>query len=469
MRRTFLLFIITVLLAGFACRQEPGRDASSSQTGPVAAASPAAPPPVDRTLDDRFGFTAGLPESAPPYLAWQEEPCWKDFAALSGKAWTDFDSAVLAPMRVWAGNTLEEVREKTTTLFYPFSGPDFATAFALFPEATTIVLIGLEPVGNLPDFDRDSAKEREDFFADLGTLTSDFLTRGYFITMRMMDTYSQGHLDGALPVVGFFLKRGGYSVVDVKRLAPDEKGGWREAPYARLAKRPHRPYGVRIDYLKPGDAVLKSVYYFSCDLENKAFTEESALHRFFEGLETMTTFVKSGSYLLHWSNFSTVRKLILERSLFVLEDDTAVPYRFFKRGGWEITLFGRYATPVKDFTNVEQPDLRAAYEDPSGSVRPLPFRFGYRWVTQVDNLLLAKRPRRARMRPIVRTVGGGIVPSSTRVLWMASAPYSPRALSVFKLVRKPRTRSSTKAGVRWGDRRHPAGRSVQSTRDRRCP
>lgn len=53
--------------------------------------------------------------------------------------------------------------------------------------------------------------------------------------------------EGRASVGGFFLKRGGYSVVDVKRLAPDEKGGWKETPYERLIKRPHRPYGVRID------------------------------------------------------------------------------------------------------------------------------------------------------------------------------------------------------------------------------
>jgi len=368
----------------------------------VASRSIPAPPRVDRALDDRFAFAAGLTGTSPTYATLQEETPWKEFAALSSKAWTDFDSAVLEPMRVWAGNDLAEAREKTTTLFYPFGGPDFATAFALFPEATTVVLMGLEPIGNMPDFDRSSAKERQDFFADLGTLTSDFLMRGYFITMHMMDTYSLGNVDGALPVIGFFLKRGGYSVVDVMRLAPDEKGGWIETPYERLVKRPHRPYGVRIDYLKPGDAALRSVYSFSCDVENTTFRVNSPLYRFFEGLGDLTTFIKAGSYLLHWQNFSTLRNLILDRSLFVLEDDTAIPYRFFKSGGWEVKLFGRYATPVKDFINVEQEDLRRAYEDPSGSVRPLPFHFGYRWRTQVDNLLLAKRPRRPYKVPIVK-------------------------------------------------------------------
>ena len=396
------LLILTVLLSGAVCRRDTGRETLSGDPGSAAPHSIPAPPPVDRALDDRFAFAAGLTAEEQFYSAWQQETSWKDFVALSRKDWAEFDSAILQPADAWAGNDLREVREKTTTLFYPFGGPDLATAFALFPGATTIVLLGLEPVGNLPDFARNAEKERQEFFTDLGTLTSDFLKHGYFITMHMMDTYSLGNVDGALPVIGFFLKRGGYSVVDVKRLAPDEKGGWIEIPYARLAKRPHRPYGVRIDTLKPDDATLRSVYYFSCDVENTAFLVNSPLYRFFEGLGNLTTFVKAGSYLLHWENFSTLRSFILDRSLFVLEDDTAVPYRFFKRGGWEVTLFGQYTTPVKDFTNVEQKDLRQAYEDPSGSVRPLPFHFGYRWRTQVDNLLLAKRPRRPYKVPVIR-------------------------------------------------------------------
>lgn len=400
--RGSLLLIGALVLAAGACRKDAGPAPPSARSGGPSPAPAPASPAVDPVLDDLFAFAAGLRGASPAYAALREEAAWKGFADLSDEAWTDFDKAVLIPMDAWAVDELWEARERAATLFYPFGGPDLATALALFPGASTTVLMGLEPVGNLPDLDKASPEWRAEFFADLGALTSDFLKRGYFITMHMMDTYTRAKVDGALPVIGFFLKRGGYSVVDVRRLAPDEGGGWRETPYERLAKRPHRPYGVRIDYVRPGDAALKSVYYFSCDLENKAFTEECALHRFFEGLGSMTTFVKSGSYLLHWSNFSTVRKLILDRSLFVLQDDTGISYRVFKNLGWGIRLFGRYATPVKDFTNVEQLDLRAAYEDPEGKVEPLPFHFGYRWVTQVDNLLLAKRPRRPYKVPAVK-------------------------------------------------------------------
>jgi hypothetical protein len=356
----------------------------------------------DPALDLLFARIAGLRGSAAAPVAWQNEGPWKAFAEMAGKDWTDFDTAVLEPMKAWAEKDLHEARRATGTLFYPFGGPDFVTAYALFPEATETVLIGLEPVGNLPDLERSATGWRDSFFADLGELASGFLRRGYFITREMNDIYSRGKVDGALPVIAFFLGRGGYSVVDVRRLTPNAAGDWIETPYEKLAVRPHRPYGVKIVYLKPGDSAPRNVYYFSCDVGNKAFPPGSPLYRFFARLERMTTFVKSGSYLLHWNDFSTVRRFILDRSLFVLEDDTAVPYRFFKDEGWQVRLFGRYATPVKDFTNVEQPDLRKAYEDGVPAVTPLPFHFGYRWRTQIDNLLLAKRPRRPYKTPVLR-------------------------------------------------------------------
>ena len=393
------LAVLGAILGAAGCRRSPAPPAA----GPASeAASPPAPPAIDRAMDERLAFIAGLPASDGPSVAWAGEPAWQGFSKAMDEAWTRFDGQVLASMRTWAVKDLAQPRERTRSLFYPFGGPDFAMAVTLFPDAPVTVLIGLEPVGNLPDFDRLNESLRADFFGDMGRLAGEFLTRGYFITMDMMDTYSEGHVDGALSVIGFFLKRLGFSVVGVRRLLPAADGSWQETPYERLAARPHRPYGVRIDYLRPGETSLRTVYYFSCDIENKAFREGSALYRFFAGLERPTTFVKAGSYLLHWENFSTLRRLILDRSLYVLQDDTAVPYRFFKQQDWTITLFGRYASPVKDFTNVEQPDLRAAYQDPESDVRPLPFHFGYRWRTQIDNLMLAARPHRAYKVPVVR-------------------------------------------------------------------
>jgi hypothetical protein len=392
-----LLLFVSIVFPG--CRRNSVPDGSPASSSTSGAAQVAAPRRADPALDLLFARIAGLPGA--PAAAWQGEASWKVFTDLAGKDWKGFDTTVLEPMRLWAKVELSEARRATEILFYPFGGPDFVTSYSLFPEARETVLMGLEPVGNLPDLDKSAASWRESFFADLGELVSGFLKRGYFITREMNDIYSRGRVDGALPVIAFFLGRGGYAVVDVLRLTPNPAGEWVETPYEKLVTRPHRPYGVKILYLKPGDPAPQTVYYFSCDVANQAFEPGSPLYRFLAPFERMTTFVKSGSYLLHWNDFSTMRRFILDRSLFVLEDDTAVPYRFFRDGGWQVRLYGRYATPVEDFTNVEQPDLRKAYEDGSSPVAPLPFHFGYRWKTQIDNLLLAKRPRRPYKVPVV--------------------------------------------------------------------
>ena len=398
-RRAFALALTVGLCVLAACGPAPEPPTPAL---PAPAAAPV-PPVADASFGLLFSRIAGLPAPAASVPASRPaEPFWTAYADLAGKEWAGFHQGVLEPMRTWADRELKEARQDTTTLFYPFGGPDFVTSDALFPNVTETVLMGLEPVGNLPDFDKVPAKWREGFFADLGELASGFLKRGYFITSEMNDIYGRGRVDGALSVVAFFLAREGYDIAEVKRLLPTETGAWTETPYERLTRRPRRPYGVKIVYFKPGETFTRNVYYFSCDVEDKAFRPDSPLYRLFAGLGRLTTFVKSGSYLLHWGNFATLRRFILDRSLYVLQDDTAVPYRYFIDGGWDVHLYGRYTQPVADFTNVEQEDLRRAYEDPEAGVTALPFHFGYHWRSQVDNLLLAKRPRRAYKVPVAK-------------------------------------------------------------------
>ncbi|MCK7483903.1 MAG: hypothetical protein M0C28_48130 [Candidatus Moduliflexus flocculans] len=194
-----------VIIGATACKREAGDPTAPSTPTEAVRLAPAA----DRAFDERFAFIAGLSTGRGPYSAWEGETAWKDFAVTADKAYEEFDAGVLEPMKRWAGVDLALARERTKSLSYPFGGPDLATALALFPDAATVVLLGLEPVGNLPEFDRMTPEGRAEVFADLGVLAFDFLRRGYFITMDMMDLYSKRKIDGALPVIGFFLKREG--------------------------------------------------------------------------------------------------------------------------------------------------------------------------------------------------------------------------------------------------------------------
>jgi len=395
MKKACLSLIALILLSCQGCRAGTGRDNARnppavSQEAPVQAQPAVA---LDRVQDDLAAFMSGFPGTSDAWKGKEEAESWRAFAKSAAEHWTLFDTAILEPMKKWAGEDLRESGLVTKTLFYPFGGPDFVTAFAFYPDSEKTVLMGLEPVGNLPDFEEAGPEWTGHFFKDFDTILSDFLKRGYFVTEHMNDVFAKNRVDGALPLVTFFLKRTGHSIAGVKRLAVDEKGEWVETPYAPLKRLPKRPYGVKIEYVKSGDGAARSVYYFSCDLADAAFRKDSPLYRLFESFGAVTTFIKSASYLLHYGDFANIRDMILANSSYVLEDDTGIPYRYFKRQGWEIQLYGAYAKPIEDFPPiVEQKDLKAAFEDPALKVRMLPFHFGYRWVSKIDNLLLMKKP-----------------------------------------------------------------------------
>ena len=102
------------------------------------------------------------------------------------------------------------------------------------------------------------------------------------------------------------------------------------------------------------------------------------------------TLIKSASYLLQDAPFSGIRRTILDTTAFLLQDDSGLPYRFLSKKNWDVTLYGDYLGPKRDFKTGFQPDLSKAYKEPgvtksaspgaaSGAAKPLPFHFGYHW------------------------------------------------------------------------------------------
>ena len=95
---------LCLLIAGVAtCRSDEKASATDSAASAAAVAAPLA---VDRALDDRFAFIAGLATGSPAYTALEAEPAWRDYAKAADKAWAEFEAAVLEPMRTWAASDL---------------------------------------------------------------------------------------------------------------------------------------------------------------------------------------------------------------------------------------------------------------------------------------------------------------------------------------------------------------------------
>ena len=349
--------------------------------------------PVDAAFDEMAKFISGIPCAADDLKALQETAEWKAFAAGLDKSWAELEAKRMGASRSWGQIELAEANAATRILFYPFGGPDFLTAFELFPDAESYVLMGLEFIGKLPEFTKGAPNEAKHLEAYLGNLTAalaDFFNKSYFITKNMNTTLARDKVDGVLPVICFFLKRTNNSISAVRRVEVMENGQLLEYDFAFPRKRYVRPYGIKIEFFTNGTNRLRSLYYFSCDLSDEPFAKDKPFYLYADGLNFETTFVKSASYLMHYKFFSSIRALILRKSRFVLEDDTGIPFKYFKPAEWDAQLYGEYIKPVSDFKGVDQLDLEEAYKDPV-RVKKLPFHLGYHWGTNKDSVLYFKR------------------------------------------------------------------------------
>jgi hypothetical protein len=377
-RRGLAVIGVLVLLPAFSpAASRPVRPRPVRQDGPAV-------PAPDASFEETARFLSGLPCASEDARRLQETPAIKEFMAAMDKSWAGLEAGRLKPMREWAAAELAAARPATKTLFYPFGGPDFLTAFELFPDAETFVLLGLEFVGRLPDVAAFTPARAAGYARAVQAALSDFFKKSYFITHNMDATLGRDQVDGVLPVLCLFLERTGNRILAVKRCLFLDTGEMLEGAFTVPARR-RRPYGVKIEFQPGAGGPAKSLYYFSCDLADAAFKVESALYKLLDATPYETTFVKSASYLMHYTTFTQIRNLVLTKSRYVLQDDTGIPYRYFKPETWLTRLYGEYVKPVKDFSGVEQEDLKAAYADPASDVRKLPFHLGYHWGSNKDS------------------------------------------------------------------------------------
>ena len=327
---------------------------------------------------------AGISHPESTLTACQEWPAWVRHAKFFDRNWESFTRTRLSPMRQWASQELSSA--SAATVFYPFSGPDFVNAFALFPHAKTYLLIALEPVGAIPDF---SGCQEQNFFASLQRSLYDLLQLDFFKTNQMRSSLGKGDLKGTLPVLMFFLAREQARVLDVQYWVMEPDGTIAESPAVGAKPSSTGIPGVRIVFTSPGSTENQTLYYFQFDLGNNSFGRNQQFVSFLKSFGPVTTFTKAASYLMFKPYFSGIRQFILDQSLYVLQGDSGIPVRYFDPAVWNLRFYGTYTCPIALFSNCYQPDMATIYR--GEEVQPLPFGFDYRHRVRTSNLMFAAK------------------------------------------------------------------------------
>src|SRR5262245_32414649 len=339
---------------------------------PVAAA--------DSSADDNARILAGIePRADSPLAGLTREAVWRQHARSFHTAWQNLEARQLSKIRIWSAKNITRPQQ---TMLYMFSGPDFLYADVFFPEATTYVLSGLEPVGRIPDVSRLGRGSLSGSLAHIRSSLGSVMNYSFFITKQMKGQLRSGELTGTLPLLYVFLARSGKTISDVTLVTVD-KDGVEQGATEPLAK--GAPSGVKVAFTGR-DGKPRTLYYFSTDLSDGG-AGNSGFLKFCERLGPADNFIKSASYLLHSTNFSKVRNFVLAQSATVLQDDSGIPVHYFTPGQWELRPFGRYVGPISIFAGRYQSQLSNIFRRAS----PIDFGVGYRWRLRESNLLLAEK------------------------------------------------------------------------------
>jgi hypothetical protein len=362
--------------------------------------------------DDTARFLAGLPPSSDsPLAALTADRSWQQHRSQLDAAFGAIEARQLSKMRTWSATTITARRP---VLFYMFSGPDFLYADAFFPDAETVVLAALEPVGSVPDLMR----TRDALPSLLGHLRDSMrssLAFTFFITKQMREELSATRMSGVLPILYVHLARTGKAIREVMPVHLDDKGNLRPGDSARSGAR-----GVLIVFADR-DGRERKLYYFTTNLANDGF-RRSGFAAFCEGLGRGDAILKSASYLLHQNGFTHVRDFLLDRSVTILQDDSGVPVAKFDPDRWQIRTYGRGSEPIGEFANYPQPLLKDFYRRYMQG--PVDFGFGYRHRPNETGIVLAV----SRNRPPETTAAGASV--------LGGAP-KPAAAQPRPAVRRP--------------------------------
>jgi hypothetical protein len=370
---------------------EPNKETTSEPTQTFGPFNP------DNQFNNVTAVISGLKGKAHKLNYLFDSTAWSAHEEFIEKSWQKLERTRLKSMRNWAAKEFTKPNTEAKVVFYPFSGPDFLTADAFFPNGEKYVMLGLEPVGQLPDLKKFKPGENSEYAQAFKESLGDIFDKSYFITRKMLHDFAKQKVNGLLPVLTFFIRKTGHEIADVKYLYRFKQDSIIERDYDTKVmdrenpKEVKKPFGVRIDFVQ-GDK-QKSVYYFKYDVSNKFFNDTCAFYKYINADKHVVTYIKSASYLLHNNFMSNMKDMILKNSDYIIQDDTGMPYKnFIEKNEWNTKLYGQYARPVSDFKWLtKQQPLEDAFKKDSANVGKLPFHLGYHWGSKKDVIIYASK------------------------------------------------------------------------------
>jgi len=358
---------------------------------------------VNFELQQTANFIGGLPvDSTSPWFKYTKLAQYQRYKKLIAIVWQKYYNNSLSKISHWRKTQLNDINDKV--IFYPFSGPDIINPLTFFPRAKEYIMLGLERVGVVPD-----AKKMNPFLVRLGMQAilpalGHILGRNYFITSDMLKKVGRSPFNGIAPLMMLFIARLDYQIIQVDKVELNAMGKAEvtqkpklESRFQRLqwqGKHKSKIYGVRIRFKKKGSHSIydvKTAYFFSGDASDTGLSKKPEFFNFILTRDKFFTLLKASSYLMFNKEFDDIRSVILARSTGVLQGASGLPFHFFNNSSWNLSLYGEYFIPIRDFTGRCQPDMVKSFNNDSRGA--LPFSYDYHYKPGKSNMVIARRAK----------------------------------------------------------------------------
>jgi hypothetical protein len=376
--------------------EEPAADPPDAVV-PVVDPEPELAPLVATPSSDAADALAGLSD-----VGWAEGASRRrlsEYAEGVGTDWTRWEAKVGGPMGKWASEELPTSEGKT--VFYPFSGPDFPTVHRMYPDADRYVLVAMQKGGPPPEPESLRLPKLEEMLAVYSEVVANYTRKGFFITTQMNESFGKDHpVKGLTGLLMAFAAREGYHVESVEPVWVSHDSKVETDPGDRRRLRTWD--SVRLHLIRRGDRKEVTLDYLRLNLADRRIKERPYSMKWVEATAEELVFVKAASHLMQQTNFTFIRRALLEHADVLLQDESGVGYARLSRRH-EVSLFGSFKKVNKLFREEPQQPLADAYEKRS-DVGELPFRIGYLKAAGSCLQLAVPRQKSAAPEPSARAM-----------------------------------------------------------------
>ena len=302
---------------------------------------------------------------------------WSNYSIFLNSAWSRLEREQLFPIRQWSQQELSTVDTSNSTIFYPFSNGNFLQVYSLFPQGQEFILTGLEPVGTVPNLAYLPIEKLERELQTIITYLDNIFPLEYFHDRQDPNFQTLQ----VLPALYVFLAKTNNRIIDVDYLNINSSGKIEKVQKGMVS-------GVKITFITQGTSKPRFLYYFSADLSNNGLKNNSELIEFINKRDNLVTYLEKASYLMYFDTFSQIKNLILERTSYLLQDDSGIPFYVFNPEEWKFKFYGNYTQPIDLFKNKHQPKLWNIYQAYRNNIKSLNFKIGYQSEIDKSNLML---------------------------------------------------------------------------------